>query len=200
MDDYEPVRTLTVGAVARHRDDTTVSVVVLRSELQRIDASRIILNRGLRRAVLHAMRTQGLSLSEIAFRCGRVKRDGKGNCSGETSWLSPPGGNRARERRRRSAHAVDPQRGAGADRARGPWHLPPRGRALNVDRDCAEGPHLLLVAERDERIARPLVDQLVADGYRAQLARTTEHARVLARADPPDLALLGELEDPASRA
>ncbi len=88
MDDYEPVRTLTVGAVARHRDDTTVSVVVLRSELQRIDASRIILNRGLRRAVLHAMRTQGLSLSEIAFRCGRVKRDGKGNCSGETSWLS----------------------------------------------------------------------------------------------------------------
>ncbi len=65
---------------------------------------------------------------------------------------------------------------------------------MNVDRDCAEGPHLLLVAERDERIARPLVDQLVADGYRAQLARTTEHARVLARADPPDLALLGELE------
>jgi DNA-binding response OmpR family regulator len=52
------------------------------------------------------------------------------------------------------------------------------------------------VAEHDERIARPLVDQLAADGYRARLARTTEHARVLARADPPHLALLGELETP----
>jgi hypothetical protein len=88
MDGYEPVRALTVRALERHCDDTTVSVAMLRSELQRIDASRIVLNRGLRRAVLHAMRTQGLSLSEIAFRCGRVKRDGKGNCSGETSWLS----------------------------------------------------------------------------------------------------------------
>jgi hypothetical protein len=88
MDGYEPVRELTVRALERHREDPTVSVAVLRSELRRIDASRIVLNRGLRRAVLHAMRAQGLSLSEIAFRCGRVKWDGKGNCSGETSWLS----------------------------------------------------------------------------------------------------------------
>ena len=88
MDGYEPVRALTVRALARYRDDATVSVTVLRNELQRIDASRIVLNRGLRRAVLHAMRTQRLSLSEIAFRCGRVKCDGKGNRSGETSWLS----------------------------------------------------------------------------------------------------------------
>jgi hypothetical protein len=88
MEGYEPVRALTVRALAHHRDDAAVSVAVLRSELQRLDASRIVLNRGLRRAVLHAMRTQGLSLSEIAHRCGRVKRDGKGNCSGETSWLS----------------------------------------------------------------------------------------------------------------
>ena len=67
---------------------------------------------------------------------------------------------------------------------------------MNADRACADGAHSLLVAEHDERIARPLVDQLVADGYRARLARTTEHARVLARADPPQLALLGELETP----
>ncbi len=88
MDGYEPVRALTVRALARYRDDATVSVTVLRNELQRIDASRIVLNLGLRRAVLHAQRTQRLSLSEIAFRCGRVKCDGKGNRSGETSWLS----------------------------------------------------------------------------------------------------------------
>jgi hypothetical protein len=88
MESYEPVRALTAAALARHRGDQTVSVAVLGSELRRLDSSRIVLNRGLRRAVLHAMRTEGVSLSEIAYRCGRVKRDGKGNRSGETSWLS----------------------------------------------------------------------------------------------------------------
>ncbi len=88
LESYEPVRTLTAAAVALHREDPAVSVAVLRAELQRLDASRIVLNRGLRRAVLLALRTRGLSLSEIAFRCGRVKRDGKGNSSGETSWLA----------------------------------------------------------------------------------------------------------------
>jgi hypothetical protein len=88
LESYEPIRVLTAIAVARHREDPAVSVAVLGAELRRLDASRIVLNRGLRRAVLHAMRAQGLSLSEIAFRCGRVKRDGKGNASGETSWLS----------------------------------------------------------------------------------------------------------------
>jgi hypothetical protein len=44
---------------------------------------------------------QGLSLSEIAIRCGRVKRDHRGNESGETSWLArrlgilPEGGRNA---------------------------------------------------------------------------------------------------------
>ncbi len=88
LESYEPCRALTTRAVARHSEDSAVSVAVLRAELRRLDASRIVLNWGLRRAVLHAMRTQGLSLSEIAYRCGRVKRDGKGNASGETSWLS----------------------------------------------------------------------------------------------------------------
>ncbi len=88
MESYEPVRALTVRALELHRGDPAISVAVLRSELRRIDASRIVLNRGLRQAVLHAMSARGLSLSEIAFRCGRIKRDGKGNSSGETSWLS----------------------------------------------------------------------------------------------------------------
>ncbi len=88
LESYEPIRALTAMVVARPHEDPAVSVAVLGAELRRLDASRIVLNRGLRRAVLHAMRTQGLSLSEIAYRCGRVKRDGKGNASGETSWLS----------------------------------------------------------------------------------------------------------------
>jgi hypothetical protein len=88
LESYEPVRAITARALARYREDSAISVSVLRAELLRIDASRIVLNRGLRRAVLEAMQTQGLSLSEIAFRCGRVKHDSNGNVSGETSWLS----------------------------------------------------------------------------------------------------------------
>lgn len=60
----------------------------------------------------------------------------------------------------------------------------------------AESPPLVLVVEHDLDIGRAIVDQLAADGYRARMAQTTEHARMLARADPPRLALLGELETP----
>ncbi len=88
LESYEPVRACTVLALTRHREDSAVSVAVLRAELARLDASRIVLNRGLRQAVLSAVRTQGLSMSEIAVRCGRVKRDARGNASGETSWLA----------------------------------------------------------------------------------------------------------------
>lgn len=100
LESYEPVRVRTGLALRRHHGDPAVSVAVLRAELQRMDASRIVLNRGLRRAVLGAVRTQGVSMSEIALRCGRVKYDARGNASGETSWLSrrvgiaPEGGER----------------------------------------------------------------------------------------------------------
>ena len=62
------------------------SVVTLLAEVQRVDSSPIVLNRGLREAVLRAVE-RGHSLSAIAIRCGRVKRDRRGNVSGETSWL-----------------------------------------------------------------------------------------------------------------
>jgi hypothetical protein len=88
LESYEPVRTLSRSALARHRDDPEVSVTVLRTELERVLESPIVLNRGLREAVLAAIDRQGLSMSEIATRCGRVKRDKRGNESGETSWLA----------------------------------------------------------------------------------------------------------------
>ncbi|HWX46227.1 MAG TPA: hypothetical protein VNY52_13020 [Solirubrobacteraceae bacterium] len=88
FESYEPIRILTAAALVRHREDATISVAVLGAELRRMEESRIVLNRALRRAVLSAIRTQGLSLSEIALRCGRIKRDAKGNTSGETSWLA----------------------------------------------------------------------------------------------------------------
>jgi hypothetical protein len=88
LEAYEPAHGLTVAALARHAADRRLSVAVLRGELARLDASRIVLNRGLRQAVRHAVEREGLSLSEIALRCGRVKRDAQGHASGETSWLA----------------------------------------------------------------------------------------------------------------
>jgi DNA-binding response OmpR family regulator len=67
---------------------------------------------------------------------------------------------------------------------------------LSAAPELSEGPPPVLVVEHDPEIGGPLVDQLAADGYRAQLARTAGHARALARARPPGLVLLGELEHP----
>ncbi|HWF31691.1 MAG TPA: hypothetical protein VG188_03940 [Solirubrobacteraceae bacterium] len=88
LERYEPVRTMTACALALKEQADDVSVTVLRAELRRVQESPIVLNRGLRKAVLDAVERRGQSLSEIAMRCGRVKRDAAGNESGETSWLA----------------------------------------------------------------------------------------------------------------
>jgi DNA-binding response OmpR family regulator len=54
----------------------------------------------------------------------------------------------------------------------------------------------ILVVESDRRLGQALAEQLTADGYRVQLARSAEHARVLAGACAPKLALLGDLDRP----
>jgi hypothetical protein len=88
LETYRPIRALTAGALARHDDDPDISTSKLRGELERLLCSHIVLNRGLREAVLAAVDEQGLTLSEITFRCGHFKRDVRGNCHGDTSWLS----------------------------------------------------------------------------------------------------------------
>jgi hypothetical protein len=88
MESYEPVRSLTAAAIACYRDEDEVSVARLRSELERVDSSPLVLNRGLREATLQIAERRGLSMSEIAMRCGRVKHDSRGCASGETSWLA----------------------------------------------------------------------------------------------------------------
>jgi hypothetical protein len=85
---YEPVRALTQQALATHRGDRDVSTAVLRVELARVQESPIVLNRKLREVVLATLDRQGVSMSEIAIRCGRIKLDCRGNESGETSWLA----------------------------------------------------------------------------------------------------------------
>jgi len=88
LQDYEPVRTITLAELARSGEDCEVSTTVLRAEMERVQDSPIVLNRKLRETVLETTERQGLSMSEIAIRCGRVKRDAAGNESGETSWLA----------------------------------------------------------------------------------------------------------------
>jgi hypothetical protein len=88
LESYEPIQELTLEALSRHGRDETISTAVLRAELARVQASPIVLNRALREAVLRAVHTERLSMSEIAIRCGRVKRDRRGNEAGETSWLA----------------------------------------------------------------------------------------------------------------
>jgi hypothetical protein len=101
LESYEPVRTLSRTALAQHRDDPAVSVTVLRAELERVLETPIVLNRGLREAVLARIAREEVSMSEVATRCGRVKRNTRGTESGETSWLArrigllPEGGHQA---------------------------------------------------------------------------------------------------------
>ncbi|HEY5286874.1 MAG TPA: hypothetical protein VIJ50_07200 [Solirubrobacteraceae bacterium] len=101
VESYEPIRTLTRHAIRRHGNDPLVSVTRMRSELERLEGSPVVLNRRLREAVIDAVDRCGISMSEIALRCGVVKRDRRGKVSGETSWLArrigimPEGGEKA---------------------------------------------------------------------------------------------------------
>jgi hypothetical protein len=85
---YEPAASMTRAALAAHSQSAGVSVSALRAELDRACNSPIVLNRALRERVERAVATEGVSMSEIATRCGRVKRSRNGSESGETSWLA----------------------------------------------------------------------------------------------------------------
>jgi hypothetical protein len=88
LQDYEPACSVAANAIARHRHDRTLATHCLRAELQRLAASPIVLNRRLRELVQQKTASGELTMSEIAIRCGRLKRDQRGNISGETSWLA----------------------------------------------------------------------------------------------------------------
>ena len=54
----------------------------------------------------------------------------------------------------------------------------------------------ILVVESDGVLGAAIVEQLVADGYRAELAGTAEHARILAARRMPKLVVIGDLDTP----
>ncbi len=52
----------------------------------------------------------------------------------------------------------------------------------------------ILVVESDRQLGHTIAEQLVSDGFSVELARTAEHARMLASATVPKLAVLGRLD------
>jgi len=54
----------------------------------------------------------------------------------------------------------------------------------------------VLVVEADRELAGALAGQLAADGYAVEVARTAQHARVLAGIRPPALTVIGSLSPP----
>ncbi len=100
LESYEPFCRHSRHALSRHADDLTTSTTALATELTRVLCSPIVLNRGLREAVLMSVKRGETTMSEIAIRCGRLKRGARGSRSGETSWLArrigllPEGGRR----------------------------------------------------------------------------------------------------------
>lgn len=57
------------------------------------------------------------------------------------------------------------------------------------------GPRVLVV-ESDPALGPAIVEQLTADAYQAELARSAEHARNRAAASPPSVVVLGDLGSP----
>lgn len=83
---YEPALTITRDALAH--SDERVCVRPLREQLDRLAESPIVLNKRLRHEVQHRVGRGDVSMSQIAMRCGKVKRGPRGNLSGQTSWLA----------------------------------------------------------------------------------------------------------------
>jgi DNA-binding response OmpR family regulator len=54
----------------------------------------------------------------------------------------------------------------------------------------------ILLVESDLHLGEAIAEQLIADGFNVELARTAEHARILAGASAPRLAVLGRLDSP----
>ncbi|HYM56107.1 MAG TPA: response regulator transcription factor [Solirubrobacteraceae bacterium] len=67
-----------------------------------------------------------------------------------------------------------------------------RRPAVDLGDRVPDGP--ILVVESDRGLGQAIAEQLIADGYRVELARTAAHARMLARESAPKLALLGKLD------
>lgn len=60
----------------------------------------------------------------------------------------------------------------------------------------ADPPGPILLVESDRQLGHAIAEQLIADGFSVELARSAEHARILAGTSSPRLAILGWLDSP----
>jgi hypothetical protein len=88
LEDYQPAVAMSTAAIETFHGDRAHSVVALRTELDRLVNSRIVLNRRLRELVQSAVSREQATMSEIAMRCGRTRNGNRGRLCGETSWLA----------------------------------------------------------------------------------------------------------------
>lgn len=86
LESYDPALEITRSALAR--ETPRAAKGPLAAQLARVEVMAVVLNRGLREALLYATTTTDLTISEVAIRCGRVKHRRDGRISGETSWLA----------------------------------------------------------------------------------------------------------------
>jgi hypothetical protein len=85
VEEYEPARSWTAEALALYDDDRDISTARLKGEQQRMDGSPLVLNKGLRMAVVAAL-VEGRTLSDIAIKCGRYRKS-RSRRDAETSWV-----------------------------------------------------------------------------------------------------------------
>ena len=83
MEDYSPALAMTGRVVA-----SDPRAAALERELESLRDSPVVLNRRLRERLLAAVDRGEVTMSEVAMRCGHVKRDRNGNECGEKSWLA----------------------------------------------------------------------------------------------------------------
>jgi hypothetical protein len=88
LEDYQPAAAISTAAIETFHGDRACSVVALRTELDRLVNSRIVLNRRLRELVQSTVGREQATMSEIAMRCGRTRNGNHGRPCGETSWLA----------------------------------------------------------------------------------------------------------------
>lgn len=81
MEDYSPALAITAHVV-----DSDPRACALERELESLRNSALVLNRRLRERLLAAVGRGEVTMSEVAMRCGHVKRDRDGNECGETNW------------------------------------------------------------------------------------------------------------------
>ncbi len=91
-----------------------------------------------------------------------------------------------------------PVAGEGASGGARPAPLGARPRAVrnSLHGEVGDRAGPILVVESDRDLGRAIVQQLLADGYRAELALSAEHARMLASRKHPRLVVLGGFDPP----